>query len=114
MRARFVVAVVVLAAVGANVHAEEKQGYIGVQVKKHHDDKGATVQAVIDDGPAAKAGLKADDVITKIDGKEFETLEEFVQKVRSSKPGDKIKLTVMRDGKEKEIEVTAGEAPKSS
>jgi S1-C subfamily serine protease len=95
------------------VRAEDKPGYIGVQIKKGADGKTAIIQDVVADSPAAKAGLKVDDVIEKIDGKEFENLEAFVMKVRSFKPGDKIKLTIKRDGKEKEIEVTAGKAPEN-
>lgn len=94
--------------------AEEKPGYIGIQIRKHEGDKGATIQAVIGDSPAEKAGLKTDDVIIKIDGNEFASLEDLVKKIRACKPGDKLSITIMRDDKEKEIKVTAGTAPETN
>lgn len=89
----------------------DKPGFIGIQIKAEGDAKGATVQSVIDDGPAAKAGLKPEDVILKINGKEFESLEEFVKLVRANKPGDTVTLSIKRDGKDMEIKIKATVAP---
>ena len=55
--------------------------------------------------------IKAGDLITKVDGKDFGDLQGFVAAIRACKPGAKIKLTLFRDGKEMELEVTVGEKP---
>jgi serine protease Do len=70
---------------------------------------GIIVREVLPNSPAAKAGLKAGDVIEKIDNqdvKDFETLANFVAQ---HKPGDKVALEVRRGGQEKNVSVTLGE-----
>ena len=86
-----------------------KAGYLGVKIDPA--DGKIRITEVFDDGPAAKGGLKADDVVVKLDGKEFTDFPDFVAAVRAHKPGDKITLTVKRGDKEMEIKITAGEAP---
>jgi S1-C subfamily serine protease len=89
---------------------EGDAGYIGVQIKSGESD-GIVIQDVVADGPAAKGGLKADDVVVKVNGKEVTDLQDFVKMVRGTKPGDELKLTVKRDGKEKEIKIKVGKKP---
>jgi S1-C subfamily serine protease len=90
--------------------AEDKPGFLGVKLKA--DDNGKIqIEGLVDDSPAGKAGLKADDVIVKLDGKDVSGLEDFVKAIKAHKAGDKITLQVLRDGKEMEIKVTLGEAP---
>jgi S1-C subfamily serine protease len=91
--------------------AAQEGGYIGVQARKDADDKGIVIVDVVSGGPADKAGLKADDVVTKVNGNPVEDLPGFVKKVRDSKPGDKLKLTIERGGKEIQIELTVGKRP---
>ena len=105
-----VLAVSLVAPVGAATAAEDK-GYIGIMFKFDDDKKTATVLETTADGPAAKAGVKAGDVITKIDGKAIDSSDAFVQKVGDVKPGDTLTLTVTRDGKDKEVKVKAGKRP---
>ena len=69
-------------------------------------DRGCTVTAVNPNMPAAKAGVKSGDLIVKIDGKEFEGLDSLFDHVQSKKPGDKLKLSIQRNGKPIEITVT--------
>jgi len=91
---------------------EGEPGYIGVQIKK--DDGGAvTIQMVMADSPAEKAGLKEEDVILKLNGEEVGDLPGFVQKIKDTKPGDEIKLLIKRDGKEMEVKVKVGKKPDS-
>ena len=74
-------------------------GGLGIQITS---DKGAVrVISPIDDTPAAKAGIKAGDYITHIDGEQvFDlTLNQAVKKMKG-RPGTKVKLTVISDGKE--------------
>ncbi len=58
--------------------------------------------------PAAKAGLKEDDIITKIDDKTVTETLPLARIIRGYQPGDKVTLTVLRDGKTLEIELTLG------
>lgn len=108
-----VVAVLVGLAFGGAVLAEDsKPAYLGVVTAKPEDGKnGAWVREVTPDSPAAKAGLQNGDVVLKVDGKEVADPAALVEAINSRKAGDKIKLTVLRDGKEQEIEATLGERP---
>ena len=60
--------------------------------------KGALVGMVEDDGPGAKAGIKAGDVILKVDGIEIETSSQLPGLIASKKPGTTVNLEVWRDG----------------
>jgi S1-C subfamily serine protease len=108
-----VVAVLVGLALGSAVLAEEsKPAYLGVVTAKPEVGKnGAWVREVTPDSPAAKAGLQNGDVVVKVDGKEVADPAALVDAINSRKAGDKVKLTVLRDGKEQEIEATLGERP---
>ena len=67
---------------------------------------GAKVTTVEPDSPAAKAGIEVGDVITAIDGKTTNQPAALTGFVRQYSAGDTVKLTVIRSGEEKEIEVT--------
>jgi hypothetical protein len=60
---------------------------------------------VRENSPAAKAGLKAGDIMTEFDGKPIQNLYDFTYALRGKKPGDEVKVKVTRDGKP--LEVTA-------
>lgn len=66
---------------------------------------GAYVNGVTQDSPADKAGIKKGDVITKIDGEQVDAATSLITSIRNHKVGDKVTLTVLRDGKEQELEV---------
>lgn len=68
---------------------------------------------VVSGSPAEKAGLQERDIITKVDGKKVDEDHNLSTLIEGQKPGDKVKLTVLRDGKEQITEVTLGEAPQS-
>lgn len=66
----------------------------------------AQVQAVTDDGPASKAGVKAGDSIVAFNGKAVNNNYSLLGYVRASAMGDKVKLTVVRGGNTMDLEVT--------
>ncbi len=66
---------------------------------------------VIDGGPADKAGLRAGDIILKMDDTTIDHKTSLSAIINKHKVGDKVTLTVLRDGKEQKIEVTLGAAP---
>ncbi|MET9350261.1 S1C family serine protease [Streptomyces termitum] len=64
-------------------------------------DKGKDGTApVTPGGPAAKAGLRPHDVITKVNGQRVHNGEELIVKIRAHRPGDELTLTLDRDGRE--------------
>jgi hypothetical protein len=56
--------------------------------------------------PAAKAGLKAGDIMVEFDGKPLQNLYDFTYALRGKKPGDQVRVKVMRDGKPLEVTAT--------
>jgi serine protease Do len=70
---------------------------------------GALVSAVEKDSPAEQAGLKAGDVVTKLDGKPIEHSGELARRIAEMKPGTRSMLELWRDGGAKEVAVTIGE-----
>ena len=66
---------------------------------------GVTVQNVLPGTPADKAGLQTGDTITSINGKTVKTGDDLVSIVSNTKPGTKVQITYVRDGKEKEASV---------
>ncbi|HEX4592252.1 MAG TPA: PDZ domain-containing protein, partial [Gemmataceae bacterium] len=72
---------------------------------------GVKLTEIIQNGPAAKAGLKVDDVITAIDGKPAENYEKMLEVVQARKVGDKVQFTVKRGDKTEEITVTLEARP---
>jgi serine protease Do len=71
--------------------------------------QGASVGSVMEDMPAAAAGIKAGDIILKINGRTVESSSDVSRTIASVKPGSKINLTIMREGKEREMAVTVAE-----
>jgi serine protease Do len=65
--------------------------------------RGALVGMVENDGPGEKAGIKAGDVILKVDGKEIEQSSQVPAIVASTKPGTPIQIDVWRDGSNKRL-----------
>jgi photosystem II stability/assembly factor-like uncharacterized protein len=74
---------------------------LGIAAKDAKDGAGAEVTAVVDDGPAAKAGVRADDLVTAADGKKVASFGALLDALEDKKPGDALKLTVSRKGKDK-------------
>jgi serine protease Do len=72
------------------------------------DGPGIEVRSVREGGPAGKAGLKAGDVIRKVDGAPTRGWDEFRRFLKSRKPGDEVRLGVTSDGKEIDLVLTVG------
>jgi S1-C subfamily serine protease len=115
-----------------------ERGYLGIRTAPVDETlkdlnlpvkHGALVQQVTPGGPADKAGLRAGDIsaqldgnpiqlggdiITKVDGKEIRAANDLQSAVADRKPGDKVKLTLVRGGKPKTVEVTLGDRPNTA
>lgn len=70
------------------------------------DEKGVLVGEVLPDTPAAKAGLKKNDLIIKWNDNRIVGVEEWMPYFNAAKPGDVVKVTVLRDKQEMVIDVT--------
>ncbi|KOX44055.1 trypsin-like peptidase domain-containing protein [Streptomyces sp. NRRL F-7442] len=79
----------------------------GARVGAKGSDGGA---AVTPGGPGAKAGIKPGDVITAVDGQRVHSGEELIVKTRAHRPGDRLELTLERDGKETKVSLVLGSA----
>ncbi len=93
-------------------------GWLGVSIAEITDDdvgrlklsepKGVLIRSVVPGEPAEKGGIKANDVITAIDGTALATPRDLQRIVSSSPVGKRVRVLVMRDGKPNEIEVEIG------
>ncbi len=96
----------------------KKHGYLGVYVdplakKLERDlnlDYGVIVSRVVIDSPADEYGLTEDDVILKVNGTKIRKPHTLVRVVRKIEPGEKAKIELIRDGKDKTVEVVISEA----
>lgn len=68
----------------------------------------AQYSAIIKDSPAAKAGLKDKDIITKVNGVKIGSGGNISSLLGEYMPGETVKLTILRDGKEQAIDITLG------
>lgn len=83
---------------------------IGVKLDRTFSGDGAQVvdspDAVTSGGPAAKAGVKAGDVIVGFEGKRIRTPDQLIVSIRARAVGDTVSLKVQRDGKELDLQMT--------
>lgn len=99
---------------------DEKAGFLGVQIQdlsdqlsdyfKVKDGNGVLVSEVVEDSPAEKAGLKAGDIITKVDDEDIENAGDLTLTIRGYEPETKVSISVIRDRKKKKLKATLGEA----
>lgn len=73
-------------------------------------ERGVVVGSVVPDSPAAKAGLKENDVVTEINGQRIEGVAQFRRMIREIPAGRTAQLTVWRDGRSQTLNVTLGKA----
>jgi serine protease Do len=98
---------------------EVSRGYLGMYTAGEVDQtmaralgldnvRGVIVGKVEEDSPADKAGLKEQDVIINLNGKEIRSWNSFRTSIASMKPGDKVTLGILRNQKDMDIDVTLG------
>lgn len=97
-------------------YGEVKRGYIGVTFQELDADRakdlnlteidGLYVNSTLDGGAAEKAGIKKGDIIKKLNGIDINSSAKLQEKVGTMRPGDKLNLTVLRDGKMKNFNIT--------
>ena len=75
---------------------------------KTKGNAGVLIDDVDEDSPAAKAGLKKGDIITKVGDKKISNAGDLTTAVRSHKPGEKVAISYLRDGKEQKVNAELG------
>jgi S1-C subfamily serine protease len=93
-----------------------KKSWLGVRVQeltpslrdamKVGNRPGLLISSVVRNSPADDANLREEDVLLSFDGKTVEKADDFVRLVRNTPPDKKVKIKILRDGEEREIEVT--------
>jgi serine protease Do len=85
------------------------RGWLGVSVEDR--DEGVTIATLDRNGPAAKAGLRAGDVVTAVNGDKIDSSRGLIRAVAVVSPGASVRLTIRRQGREMEIPVNVGRRP---
>lgn len=94
-----------LGIVGLTVTAEIAQS------RKLTVTEGALVEEVTKGTGASKAGLKPGDIVTALDSSPIRSMDDLILQVRRRAVGDRVSLTVVRDGRESKIAMTVGDRP---
>ena len=89
-----------------------REGYLGVGLTGRSDGgRGAVINDVTPGSPAARAGLRAGDVVIAADGSPVDGQPAFVAAIRDKSPGDSIDIQVLRDGRRLTVTATLAERP---
>jgi putative serine protease PepD len=95
-------------------HGRVTHPVIGVALDSREDEDGALIggskDAVTPGGPADRAGLAPGDLVTAADGRPVTSTEDLIVRIRAHRPGDRLRLTYVREGREHETTVTLGAA----
>lgn len=93
-----------------------QRAFIGVSIRNLDENlaeklelqswKGVYVAGTVEDGAAKKAGIEEGDIITHVSGKQVKSVPELQEQVGQHRPGDKISVTVLREGSEHTFPVT--------
>jgi serine protease Do len=97
------------------------RGWMGVRIQAVTADiaeslglkkaEGALVDEPQSGSPAAKAGIRAGDVITAVDGKDVQDSRDLARTIGAMAPGSSVKLAIMRNGETRTLMVTLGQLP---
>ncbi|TCT02485.1 Do family serine endopeptidase [Aquabacter spiritensis] len=100
---------------------EVRRGWIGVRIQSVTDEiaeslglgraRGALVGGVSDGGPAAKADIKAGDVVVRFDGKDVKEMRDLPRIVADTPVGKDVDVVVIRKGKEETLRITIARMP---
>jgi Do/DeqQ family serine protease len=105
-------------------HGRPLRGWLGFEAQTLTPDlvdafglkkgtEGLVITTLYRNGPAHKAGIEPGDVLVAIDGKKAVDAREVLLAITSRKPGEKIKLELLRNGQPLTLDATAGERPAS-
>lgn len=97
------------------------RGWLGVLIQEVNRDlaetfgldrpRGALIAEVMEDSPAAEGGLRSGDIVLELNGREVETSSDLPPMVGRTPVGESARLTVLREGREIELDVDIGQLP---
>ncbi|WP_108660585.1 Do family serine endopeptidase [Acuticoccus kandeliae] len=100
-------------------YGETRRGWLGVRIQQVTEDvaeslgmdsaHGAMIAGVTEDGPAAKGGIKAGDVVVRFDGREVPSMRELPRIVAETPIGKHVDVVVVREGSEVTVAVDLGQ-----
>ncbi|WP_428489606.1 trypsin-like peptidase domain-containing protein [Rhodopila sp.] len=85
------------------------RGWLGVSVEDRDD--GVTIASLERSGPAAKAGIRAGDIVVAVNGDKIDSSRGLIRAVAVVPPGNGVRLTIRRQGHEIQVPVTVGRRP---
>lgn len=102
-------------------HGEVRRGWLGITAKDLSANRarllgldhtyGVEIENMVEDGPAAKAGLKKGDVILTIEGREVSTASQVRARVAALAPGSDVKVKILSRRAQKVLRITLGTSP---
>lgn len=92
---------------------EVTRGWLGVAIQELNDElkqyydvnQGVMISQVFKGDPADKAGIKPNDIITEVNGKDVDSPRELSRRIAEIKPGQKAKIKLIREGKTRTLDV---------
>ena len=99
-----------------------ERGYLGVQITTLSDDQraasdlpegteGAYVADVTEGAPGDRGGLRAGDIVVKLNGRDVKTSTELTRRVGEAAPGDELRLEIFREGRRQTLNIRSGTRP---
>ncbi len=98
-------------------HGRVERGWLGVSVQDpsanedRHGPSGVLIAAVERNGPALRAGLRAGDMVTAVNGQPVDNARGLIRQIAQAAPGSQVRLTLRRQGREMELNITVGQRP---
>lgn len=90
------------------------RGWLGVSVQDRQgtaETNGVIIAGIERNGPAAKAGMRPGDVVTAVNGEHVNSARNLIKAVAATPPGNNVRLTVRRQGRDMDLPVTVGRRP---
>ena len=91
--------------------AASSHGYLGVELGTSEEPAGARIDHVVPDSPADEAGLREGDVVVRFGSDPIRSPLDLTERIHRSEPGSAAGLTVIREGREKGLDVELGRRP---
>ncbi len=86
-----------------------ERGWLGVSVDDRDD--GVTIASLDRNGPAGRSGIKAGDVVVAINGDHIDSSRGLIRAVAGVPPGNSVRVTIRRQGREMDFSVNVGRRP---
>jgi putative serine protease PepD len=90
-----------------------QHAYLGLKTTQPQSGNGALIAETTAGGPSERVGLRQGDVVTDVGGQSISSPDDVAAAIASNKPGDKVRVTVKRNGSERSFEVTLGQRPET-